>query len=164
MLAKLIKVATNKTLFTATRLRTGGVGLTRNPDALRSSVLNTLQAFDRDLFGGLGSSLLPSPYESPFGAVHQMEQHLPALKMDYYETPSEYKVEMEVPGVRKEDVTLKVKNGCLHVTARKVNLNSYSRTARIANETSIQQTLDPQPSSNWGDVIFHKSERGLSKL
>ena len=78
MLARMVKIGINKALTVPCRHRTGG--LTRDPDIIRNSVLNTLQAFDRDLFG-LGS---------------QVEQHLPALKMDYVETPLVYKIEMEV--------------------------------------------------------------------
>ena len=47
-----------------------------------------------------------------------------------------------MPGIKKEDVTLKIKNGCLHVTARKGETNQ---------------------AMNWGEAVFHKSERGLSR-
>lgn len=60
---------------------------------------------------------LPSPLDLMRPVTGGLQQ-LPTLRMDIEEKPDKYEVTAEVPGFRKEDLHVRVENGCLVIDAK----------------------------------------------
>ena len=62
-----------------------------------------------------------------------------AMKCDIYEKDGKYKLEMDIPGFKKEDIRLKVENNYLTVSAKKSNETEDKSKKYIRRERSFSK-------------------------
>lgn len=150
-------------------------------DDIERQMVDMLRAFDYPSFGRIEP---PTTAEAPSGsrdvAAASRRGYYPFMraKMDLVETPKAYKVLVELPGVKKEDVKVSVDEGVLTVQAeqnetinREEDKYHYSerRYGTIKRSVSLPQGISPdnvKASFNNGllELEFAKSEKEAAKL
>lgn len=151
-------------------------------DDIERQMMDMLRAFDFPSFGRIE----PPASMNEASANTSSARDLPArrnypflrAKMDLVETPKAYKVLVELPGVRKEDVKVSVDEGVLTVQAEQnetINKEedkyhySERRYGTIKRSVSLPQGIAPdkvKASFNNGllELEFQKSEKEAAKL
>lgn len=106
--------------------------------------------------------LLPSNFylDDMFDGIISKKQD---LKCDIYEENNEYIIEMDIPGFKKDDITISIDNGYLNVTAE--SMTSYEDRNYIRQERKYGKY---QRSFYLGDLesdnVKAKFDNGILKI
>lgn len=152
-------------------------------DDIERQMMDMLRAFDFPSFGRIEP---PTPMSEQLGANTSSARDLTArrnypfmrAKMDLVETPKSYKVFVELPGVRKEDVKVSVDEGVLTVQAEQNEMinkeedkyhYSERRYGTIKRSVSLPQGIAQDKvkasfSNGLLELEFQKSEKEAAKL
>lgn len=138
------------------------------PSILRSNK-NELEPFGFDFFGpDFFESGLPSPFESftDFDKKLSGDNKGGLMATDITETDEGYELEINIPGFKKEEITLELKDGYLMVSAHKeVSNKEETKGKLIRQERYISGVRRFVVSDNIteGDIKA-KFENGVLKL
>lgn len=115
-------------------------------------------------------------FHNNFGLVaNDAVNHIPAVNVKESET--EFRLELAVPGLRKEDFQINIDNGMLtitaerkneteekkdHYTRREFNYTSFRRSFRLP-ETVAQDQIDAKYNEGVLEIVLPKAEEARPK-
>lgn len=123
-----------------------------------------------------GENLFDDFFADPFGMMVMPQRHDPLygkhsknlMKTDVRETEGSYELDIDLPGFKKDEITVEVKNGCLNISAakgldkeEKDKDGKYIRQERYAGSCSrsfyIGNEVDPA-------AVTAKFENGILQI
>lgn len=123
-----------------------------------------------------GENLFDDFFTDPFGMMVMPQRHDPLygkhsknlMKTDVRETEGSYELDIDLPGFKKDEITVEVKNGCLNISAakgldkeEKDKDGKYIRQERYAGSCSrsfyIGNEIDPA-------AVTAKFENGILQI
>ena len=96
----------------------------------------------------LGENLFDDWFDFPFRELQNADRKLYGrhaaheMKTDVREHPDHYEIDIDLPGFKKEDISLKLENGCLTVSAVKgVEKDETNKQGKLIRQARYSGTL-----------------------